>query len=297
MIDRKHAEYRPPKPPKEVSGIKQLRAYETQLRRTLTGDFPFNPVYFPAARSGFVQMRDALQNLIFGAFSAGYYDHVTVGTIPGTAADFLQFLAGLDAAKKSEIDPDTVDAFESAALRGRLIMKPEGKGALQAVLFQPEGLSHCWPIEYGATSAAELAPLLLYLRHGAEVTDALFIDEPEAHFHPSSQISLARHLLTLSSSLSGLVLATHSDFLASGISNALLEFHAAGIDRPPPNVGIYEFSMPKNLKQGVEVRQLDFDPTEGFDVQQFSAVSDGAYDRAIELYNQLHLDTGVAEER
>lgn len=293
VLDRKHKDFiriRAPTSPSVEAGrrmsVKQLRTYEGQLRRLLTSGFPLGAVYFPAARSGFMQMRDALQSLLVGALGAGYYDHVTVGAIPGTAADFLQFLAGLEPSKRGEIDADEVDAFEQAALKGRVLLEAEAKGASRSVLFSPAGLNHSWPIEFAATSAAELAPLLLYLRHASDSTDAIFIDEPEAHFHPRSQMALARHLLAMAQWLSGLVVATHSDFLASGLSNALLESYAeAG---GPPSVSLYEFCMPEEPKQGVEVRRIDFNPADGFDVEQFSAVSDDAYDRAIQLYNKIH---------
>jgi energy-coupling factor transporter ATP-binding protein EcfA2 len=290
VVDRKHKDFRRPRPPK-VPNERQLRAYETQVRRLLVGNFPLNAVYFPAARSGFMQMRDALQSLLYGALGAGYFDHVTVGAIPGTAADFLQFLAGLDPRGESDMDIAAIDAFEQATLRGKILLRKETKGVGSSVLFQPDGFSHAWPIESAATSAAELAPLLLYLRHRADSRDAVFIDEPEAHFHPLSQISLAKHLLAVSASLSGLVLATHSDFVASGLSNALMEAHAearAEGEQPRASVRLYEFCVPSEAKRGIEVREIAFDPTEGFDIRQFSEVADRVYDRAIELYNDIH---------
>jgi predicted ATPase len=296
VLDRQHKDFiriQSPKGPPTGRGrrltLKQLRAYEAQLRRLLVGGFPLGAVYFPAARSGFMQMRDALQSLLYGALGAGYFDHVTVGAIPGTVADFLQFLANLDSSKHGEVDPTEIDAFEHAALKGRIILERETKGAPQSVLFSPDGLNHSWPIEFAATSAAELAPLLLYLRHASDVTDAVFIDEPEAHFHPRSQIELADHLLAVSQSLSGLVLATHSDFLASGLSNALLEAYARE-KSDPPSVSLYEFCLPEKAKEGVEVQKIAFSPTDGFDIKQFSTVSDDAYDRAIRLYNLIHAE-------
>jgi hypothetical protein len=237
-----------------------------------------------------MQMRVALQALLYGALSTGYFDHVTVGSMPGTVADLLQFLASVDSTEAGDIESEDVDKFEQATLDGKVILESEGKAGRQAVLFHPKGLTQRLPIEYAATSAAELAPLLLYLRHSADFSDAVFIDEPEAHFHPKSQMALARHLLVMSEFLDGLVLATHSDFLASGLSNALLESYAEYDSAP--TVGLYEFCMPDSPKKGVEVRRIEFDPTDGFDVGQFSAVSDDAYDRAISLYNDLHADKG-----
>lgn len=295
VLDRTHSDFKAIQAPKltaddEMLTVRQLRTYETQLRRLIQGDFPRGARYFPAARSGFMQMRDALQTLLYGALSTGYFDHVTVGAIPGTVADFLQFLAGVSSSDQGDIDSDFVDHFEESALGGSVSLESAGKAGPQNVLFSPAGLNKSWPIEYAATSAAELAPLLLYLRHAANSEDAVFIDEPEAHFHPMSQMSLARHLLAVSQFLDGLVLATHSDFLASGLSNALMETYAK--DGTAPSVGLYEFCVPQQPKRGVEVRQIPFDPTSGFDVSQFSAVSDSAYDRAIELYNEIHTTQG-----
>jgi hypothetical protein len=266
------------------------RDVERHLGQRLRIGMPTRSMYFPAARSGFMQTFGALTALVFGALGGGYFDQATVGAIPGTAADFLRFLAQLRTDLTSRLPQDATDTFERDVLGGEITL--ESEETAREVFFQPEGFQQAWPIESAATSAAELAPLILYLRHVARGGDGVFIDEPEAHFHPSSQVALSRGLFEMSRHLRYVVLATHSDFLVSGMSNLLLErllpANGDGANRDRDRVHVYEFCVGTTLRDGVTVRELDFEPSEGFDVTQFSRVTEETYERAIALYNEVH---------
>jgi hypothetical protein len=235
-----------------------------------------------------MQTYGALTALVWGALGGGYFEKATVGAIPGTAADFLQFLAQLRLSTQSDIDQTAVEIIENELLKGSVALL--SSEASPEVVFRPHGFSQSWPIEAAATSAAELAPLVLYLRHHAAPRDAVFIDEPEAHFHPASQVALARALSAASAELQGLMIATHSEFLVGELSNLLLEQFAAdgqGSLFSRSGLQVYEFKV-ASPRTGVCVERLDIDPSAGFEIEQFSQVADTTYRRAVTLFNAIH---------
>ena len=292
VLERSSKQYRSPRIPLEIPAERGRQsgqsAYERQLRRVLQGDMPADAIYFPAARSGLMQMHTALTGLVLTALGAGLLDQAAVGRVPGTAIDFVQFLAGIDPDDEPLIDDDVAHYLESSVLHGAVSLEVEGGS--RVVRFTPSGVEGSIDIEFAATSAAELAPLVLYLRHNAGHGDCVFIDEPEAHFYPESQVALAEGLLRMAGDVQGLVIATHSEFLVSGISNALLAAGGRNGDKARRSlVHIYEFYCNRSdMSRGYEVAHHEVDPDQGFDVRQFSSVAEATYERGIELYNELH---------
>lgn len=298
VLERSSKQYRPPAVPQEIpdeSPRTSQSAYERQLRRVLQSGMPADAIYFPAARSGLMQMHTTLTGLMLNAIGAGYLNHADVGRVPGTAIDFVQFLAGIDPDGEPAESGEAIASYlEDAVVHGSVALDVDGGS--RVIRFTPSGLEGAIDIEFAATSAAELAPLILYLRHSMRSGDCVFIDEPEAHFHPEGQVALADGLLRAARDLQGLVIATHSEFLVSGISNALLAARQQrnGSTRRPA-VRLYEFVCDAHEPwRGYEVTHHVVDPDEGFDVRQFSSVAEKTFEQGVALYNELHADDSAA---
>lgn len=242
-----------------------------------------SPVYFPAARSGYVQMQSVVSALLISALGRGDFQQLSVGKISGVAADFLQFLASMNPSRDSSLPQHVADSLEQDLLHGNVKLTAASDAA-KVIEFAPEGLNESWPMDSAATSVAEIAPLLLYLRHRARRQDLLFIDEPEAHLHPANQIVLADVLLELSSYISGMVVGTHSEFFVTGISNGLLRRTDRVSSRTP--VSLYELS-PAQATGGYESVRMPVDSQAGFNVDQFSSVAEAALDEAEALFGRV----------
>jgi predicted ATPase len=132
----------------------------------------------------------ALTALVFGALGAATLRAQRSERSLGTASDFLRFLAQIEPGRTTKTGERSVGLLQRDLLRGRILL--EKSGSARSVSFAPDGFTQVYPIESVATSTAEIAPLLLYLRHVAMSSDMIFIDEPEAHFHPANQVQLAR---------------------------------------------------------------------------------------------------------
>jgi predicted ATPase len=285
-LDRQYPGYVPPSiepvDPPDAGLARRQRA------RSLRRGMPRNSVYFPASRSGLMQTYGALTALVWGALGGGFFEEATVGTIPGTTADFLQFLARIRPDRSSSLDPQANTLLETGLLQGSLSLS---RGpARPEVTFRPAELTQDWPIEEVATSVAELAPLVLYLRHEATSGDAIFIDEPEAHFHPRNQVIIARALVEIAAQLSSVTVATHSEFVASELSNQLLEGQLTlnpSLDDRRRRIAVYEFSF-GDVRTGCTTRRLELDSETGFEVDQFASVADATFERGVELFNRIH---------
>ena len=282
-LETKHPEFQLPQFRSQLKLIRNNR--RTQAFRRLTENKEaVAPVYFPAARSGYAQMSTVLESLLIAALGRGYFDQVSLGKISGVAADFLQFLAGIQPSETSSIPPDAAESLESDLLHGHLRLTSGGDTAT-VIEFAPIGVNEYWPMDAAATSIAEIAPLLLYLRHRAASRDLVFIDEPEAHLHPENQIVLADVLLSLSDYIAGLVVGTHSDFFVTGVSNGLLRRRAAASSDHAP-VSLYEL-VPAKSTGGFEAVPSGIDESSGFSVHQFADVADSALDEAESLFEKV----------
>jgi len=272
----------------KAGGAREFRA---RVRATLGADLPGRAIYFPAGRSGFVQTHTAISGLVLSALSGGYFQDATLGAIPGATADFMRLVAQVSTKGRTRNTGSVARDIEEQLLHGHLRLE-DAHGA-RRFLFQPEGQTMEWPLQNMATAVAEFAALVLYLRHVARPGDAVLIDEPESHLHPSSQVPLAEALQAVAQVCPPLVVATHSELLVTAMSTMLLRARAEG--REPPELRVYAFTFhDEDRGLGVDVWPLEVDPEEGFAVDQFAEVVNAAYAEAVTYYNAAHDPDHVA---
>lgn len=280
VIERRNKRYLPP----ELESIDPFdrASQRNSLVRSFRSGFPREAVYFPAARSGVMQTYSALTSLVFGALSRGYFQEANVGNIPGSVGDFLQLITKLKSDSHSPVGANVASMIESEVLAGEVNVG-NVEGTREVTFSSAIFPDMSWPIERVATSASELSPIVLYLKHQARTEHLAFIDEPEAHLHPENQVALASGLLKMADAIGGLTVATHSEFLVSGISNELVREHIGRISGDLPKVNLYQFELVGAVREGVTVSQVEVDRAEGFEVGQFSKVADEVFDEAVEL--------------
>lgn len=252
----------------------------------LGDDLPARAQYFPAGRSGFVQTHTAISGLVLSALSGGYFQDATVGAIPGPTADFMRLVAQISTRSRAKPTNVVAKALEHRLLRGELRLDDSNGG--REFFFRPDGHETEWPVQTMSTAVSELAALVLYLRFVASPGDAVLIDEPESHLHPSTQIPLAEVLLAMADLAPPVVIATHSEFLVSALSNALLR--ALAEDRIPVSLRVFAFAFHDENDRGLgtTVSAVAVDPDEGFAIEQFADVAAETYREGIRLYNAVH---------
>lgn len=262
------------------------RDYRDKIIEALGGGLPTRPIYFPAGRSGFVQTHTAISGLVLSALSGGYFQDATVGAIPGPTADFMRLVAQISPGRRARRTNAVAEQIEAELLRGKLRL--EDANGSRDFLFQPEGHDVEWPIQTMSTAVAELAALVLYLRFVASPGDAVLIDEPESHLHPTTQVKLASALLAAAAVAPPVVAATHSEFLVAALSNALLRARSIGEEPTKTLVYAFTFHDDEDRGLGTDVVSVAVDSEQGFAIDQFADVADSTYREGIALYNAVH---------
>lgn len=189
-----------------VDGFKSfsiLRGVETTLHKYLLGeDAPLNSILFPPGRA----------SLLTGDFSTqenssriGLYD---------------LFLRDNDRINRRALRRpiDKTNIFFINQIRkligGDIQVDRDG---LQFVT--NEGIS--MPIDAAASSIKELSPLLMLIRGGNINRYSICIEEPEAHLHPTMQISVANLLAACINKGVFMQITTHSDYFVQRINQLL----------------------------------------------------------------------------
>jgi len=277
--------------PPDASRVEEAQTFRQSRRRVaelLRGGLPEDAVYLPAGRSGIVHSQAALGRLMSGAISGGWFQDATVGAIPGATADLMQMIAQFNSSSLSTktVSSRAADAIERTLMHGSLRLDVDGDR--RRIMFAPDGYAgREWELQNMATSVAELAPLVLYLRHHQPKNSAVLIDEPEAHLHPENQVALAEALIALSRVVQPLIVATHSEFLASALSTELL---GANGNARLVALSVFEFKFhdQSDRGKGVGVCRVPYDPDEGFEIEQFSGVAERLFQESVRRYNAAH---------
>ena len=174
--------------------------------------------YFPAARSGILASHRTLsRNLIS---SVGRSRGETDPTLHNNRIinDFLENLL--------LIHPYVLIPDDPGARLAEIIEKSLMNGEIKAVDSQygPSDFvySQSWgeiPVTRSSSMIAELAPIILALKHYHSAKHILIIEEPEAHLHPAAQQKFAAALALMVRNGFRVLITTHSHYMVEQISD------------------------------------------------------------------------------
>jgi predicted ATPase len=88
--------------------------------------------------------------------------------------------------------------------------------------FQPFGQANILPLHLASSLVKSLSGLVIYLRHLANKSHMVIIDEPEINLHPKTQILIARFLAKMVNRVIKIVVSTHSDYIIKEINNLIM---------------------------------------------------------------------------
>lgn len=178
--------------------------------------------------------------------------------------------------------------IEEKLLNGTLTVTKDGEMQFSSNRNKAKKL----PIHMSASIVKTLSSLVFYLKHIAEKSDLIIIDEPEMNLHPDSQIILARVFAKLLKRGFRLLISTHSDYIVREFNNLIMTSHDSpeikdlaihlgyNLDEAimPRTVGCYYFHFPKSNSRQVIVKEIPVDQT-GFEIPSI--------DEAIEQQNKV----------
>lgn len=173
-------------------------------------------IYFPAGRSAIMGMQHA--TFVGIVESASSKEQLKRLAVPGTIAAFVGRLLDLEC-KKGEFF-GLASRMEREVLSGNVRLADGAPDKPNTISYRFDGRSV--PLSRAASSASELAPISLYLKHAAVRGNVLIIEEPDAGLHPASAVVLAKHIVRLVRRGLYVVLTTHSPYLLEKLGKYLL---------------------------------------------------------------------------
>ena len=131
-------------------------------------------------------------------------DPDAVNSVPGYFYD-LASMAKTEY-RGSPMIPDAIERLASKIIRGRVLPEKLGGG----MVYHEEG-GGSYPLSGSAMGVANLGVLAMLVERGVvNQKSLLFIDEPEAHLHPTWQVEMIKLLFALAREGVHVVIATHS---------------------------------------------------------------------------------------
>ncbi|MDA7997819.1 MAG: AAA family ATPase [Nitrosopumilus sp.] len=154
------------------------------------------------------------------------------------------------------------------------------------------GTGRTVPLHRAPPAAADLAPMLLHLKHAAEPGSLVIIEEPEAHLHVTGQALLAKHITRMVRAGLFVLLVTHSYVLVEEIGTHVKAGAAGPAIRkrlgfgPGDHLGIDEvapYAFKRSRGSGCRAERIKVDAVEGIPQAEFVEVLGEMYDRSMDL--------------
>lgn len=247
-----------------------------------------NCYYLPAARTGIMQSLLPMMSLSIQNAHSG---------LNGILSDFINDMLRMEAQQSPIADVAKIVALmEKKMLKGEVIFsKSEG---IPRFSYRSQGIEV--PMARASSMATELVPLALLLKHQSiKKDDWLFIEEPEAHLHPSMQMKMAEIIVRLVRAKVRVLVTTHSDYfldrLAWHISLSELGENAKPKEKemalPEKDVAAYRF-LPET-QEGIDsgktiVKRFEFDAeSAGFAPYEINKASSDLYNDTARVLDRI----------
>ena len=222
------------------------------------------PAYFlPSNRTGLMHARNVIiSSLISNASMPRVCSTVGTATLSGVMTDFLGQLLNLDHNNKCEIQKhDLGEMIEKQILHGAIKIIRAPLLGYPYFVYRPNGRNKDIKLANASSMVAELAPLVLYLRHLVELNNVLIIEEPESHLHPAMQVEFIRQLAKIVDKGIRVIVTTHSEWLLDELANIVRRSRLPVSKRDnkttlnPEHVGVWLFN-PKLRPKGSIVNEV-----------------------------------------
>jgi len=245
-----------------------------------------NIYYLPASRSGLYQSSNSLGE-VFAELSqkrSFISKKVEINSFSKPVSDYLLELFGI---KETSVNPDFLDyvnEIEREVLQGKVEFNHQTK----KIYFTPDNTTLKLDLLATSSMVSEIAPIVCYLKYILSITHVkgtkqipiLFIEEPEAHLHPETQVKLMRVFARLVKDKKiKLVMTSHSNYIFNAASNLVMD-NKIPIDK-------FEAVFFEMREEGSVARPMATDKY-GIDDDNFIDVAESLYEEKLELINKLN---------
>jgi predicted ATPase len=239
-------------------------------------------IYFlPASRSGLYQGMSATGPLLVEISKIRHLlPNATIGlpTFSEPVSDYFLQLMSVKPNGKADKFNRIAETIENDILQGTIVYNNQNR--------KYEYLQHNTDLRLDITLTSsmisELAPIVAFLKYilkedknDKKAFKCLFIEEPEAHLHPSVQVVLMQLFTEMATHGVKIIMTTHSDFMFNELSNLILDnkIKAEQVS-----------SMHLVMTEKGSIDKGDMQATsDGIDDYNFSEVAENQYERRMNL--------------
>ena len=290
----------------EKASISHLCVLETAGLRASRHIFrPFTqPTYYlPADREGIMNARRVVAStLIRGAAVAGLRPATPAPLLSGIKADFLENVLDPDKRVEKELrgrELGTIENSIEGEILGGSIVEEETEGlGIPVFKFRPgDRDAFALPLMSASSMVAELAPLVLYLRHHVTESSLLIVEEPESHLHPAMQVQITRQLAALANAGVRVIITTHSEWILEELANIVRASQLPAAEREgvesgavamsPEMVGAWLFDKGSN-SSGTTISEIALDES-GLYPSGFDEVAAALHNDWARIESRTHL--------
>lgn len=258
--------------------------------------------YLPASRSGmFIGMSAMSQGLLLMAQNRNRIrKDIHVSSIPEPVADYYTYVSSI----RPKIEGRYVrvaNAIEKGILDGEIVFDP----SKNILLYKQDGTNHYLEMMEASSMVAEISPITAFIKYilgterdyyWREKKDwnnqkvFLFIEEPEAHLHPSNQVKFMQSLIEMLDGKIGLIVSSHSNYILNKMNNLILE---KAIDAKE-----YQAIIMEKVDQYRSKTRVMPGDEYGIEDQNFLDTSNDLYEeREIALYKLLESDGTIVDDQ
>ncbi len=198
----------------------------------------FHDVYFlPASRSGIYTGMSSFGPILTQlsqnrAFIKG---EIQIPGISEPVSDYYMELSNIKLRENADIKP-VVEEIEKEILKGTVVFDPKKK----TILYQREGSFEELEMADVSSMVSEISPITAFIKYivnnrfsmrlsrGTNKESVkksaviLFIEEPEAHLHPTNQVKLMKCFAKLLEHNVKLIMASHSNYVFNELNNLVI---------------------------------------------------------------------------
>lgn len=246
-------------------------------------------VYFmPASRTGIYSGMSAFGSIV-AELSKRRSDITSTIELPGISepiSDYFISLSNISNNDKFDKDIDNVikaccDKIEGSILLGQVTFDSRKN----SLMYAPNNMDAQFTMAEVSSMVSEVSPIVAFLKYiivkkqslSSEGRGILFIEEPEAHLHPSNQVKLMEILTELTNAGITLVMSSHSNYVFNKLNNLVL---SGKLD--------YHIYQPIYLEKGAEgsiSKPMHIDEC-GADDENFIDVSEALYNEREQIIQE-----------
>lgn len=263
--------------------------------------------YLPASRSGLYQALSAFGQIIAELSKRRTFLSQRI-ELPAISEPLVDYFLKLNEIKPTRRSMESTfnaiaEELEKNVLGGAVEFDPKTK----RLFYKPFDVDLKLDLSSTSSMVSEVAPIITYLKHvlpeseqrrgarrqprgrtpeGPNRKQIIFIEEPEAHLHPRSQVLLMNSFARLVKDADvKIIITSHSNFIFNKISNLVI-----GKAFGESKIESFRFVREKN---GTASYPLDVDQF-GITDENFSDISEELFNEKMDLINALDPEQGAS---